>query len=81
MAKLNKKANINFTNEEIVNEVINDFKLRQQERKKFEANWQLNINFFIGNQYCAINANNDVVDFEKQFFWQERAQAPNHVFW
>ncbi len=78
MAKLNKKANINFTNEEIVNEVINDFKLRQQERKKFEANWQLNINFFIGNQYCAINANNDVVDFEKQFFWQER-EVYNHI--
>ena len=78
MARLSKKETINLTHEDIVNEIINDFKSRQQERKKFEANWQLNINFFVGNQYCAINANNDVVDFEKQFFWQER-EVYNHI--
>ena len=68
MARLSKKETINLTHEDIVNEIINDFKSRQQERKKFEANWQLNINFFVGNQYCAINANNDVVDFENYIF-------------
>ena len=66
MAKLNKQEVV--SNEDIVKQIIEDFTQRQQERKKFEANWQLNINFFVGNQYCAINSNNDVVDFEKQFF-------------
>ena len=64
--------------DELAKEVIEDFKYRQQERKRFEANWQQNINFFVGNQYCSINANNDIVDFEKQFFWQER-EVYNHI--
>lgn len=68
----------NKDNNDIVLEIIEDFKLRQEERKRYEANWQLNINFFLGNQYCAINSNNDVVDFEKQFFWQER-EVYNHI--
>ncbi len=68
----------NSFEEDIVKEVISDFKNRQQERKQFESKWQLNINFFMGNQYCAINGNNDVVDFEKQFFWQER-EVFNHI--
>lgn len=76
MAKLNKQEVV--SNEDIVKQIIEDFTQRQQERKKFEANWQLNINFFVGNQYCAINSNNDVVDFEKQFFWQER-EVYNHI--
>lgn len=70
--------NINKELDDLANEIIKDFKNRQQERKRYEANWQLNINFFIGNQYCAINNNNEVVDFEKQFFWQER-EVYNHI--
>lgn len=70
--------NINKDLEELAESIIEDFKNRQQERKRYEANWQLNINFFIGNQYCAINNNNEVVDFEKQFFWQER-EVYNHI--
>lgn len=71
---------VNYDDEvdELAKEVIEDFRSRQEERKRFEANWKLNINFFVGNQYCAINSNNDVVDFEKQFFWQER-EVYNHI--
>lgn len=64
--------------DELAKEIIEDFERRREERKRFEANWKLNINFFVGNQYCAINANNDVIDFEKQFFWQER-EVYNHI--
>lgn len=71
-------ANQKNKDSDIVLDIIEDFKLRQEERKRYEANWQLNINFFLGNQYCAINSNNDVVDFEKQFFWQER-EVYNHI--
>ncbi len=68
----------NLDNQDLVVEIINDFKQRQQERKQFESKWQLNLNFFMGNQYCSINGNNEVVDFEKQFFWQER-EVFNHI--
>ena len=33
---------------ELVESVLKDFEERQAERKTFESNWQLNINFFFG---------------------------------
>lgn len=76
-----KKEKLSYTNlweEDLVNEVLEDFKNRQQERKVFESKWQLNINFLLGNQYCAINGNNDIINYDKQFFWQER-EVYNHI--
>lgn len=62
----------------LVQEVVDDFKKRQQEKKPFEAQWQLNMNFLMGNQYCSVGYNNDIEEFDKQFFWQER-QVFNHI--
>lgn len=62
----------------IVNEVQKDFKSRQIERKSFEAQWRLNSNFLMGNQYCSINGINEVEDYDKQYFWQER-EVFNHI--
>lgn len=64
--------------DEIANEVQNDFLGRQQERKPYEAQWLLNLNFLLGNQYCAISPNGEVTDYDKQFFWQER-EVYNHI--
>ena len=64
--------------EDIVEEVKKDFLNRQKERKTFEAQWQLNNNFLIGNQYCSINVLNEVEDYDKQYFWQER-EVYNHI--
>ena len=41
--------------EEIVAEVKDDFKSRQEERLPYELAWQLNMNFVAGNQYCQIS--------------------------
>ena len=62
----------------IVEEVLTDFKLRQAERKSFENAWQLNINFFLGNQYCYISPNGEIMEYGKQYFWQER-EVYNHI--
>jgi len=62
----------------IVNEVLEDFKNRQYERKNFETTWQLNMNFLVGNQYCYINGVNDIVDDNKQYFWQGK-EVFNHI--
>ena len=64
--------------EEIVQEVLNDFKYRQQARRHFDATWQLCMNFLMGNQYCQVSPNQEVAEFEKQYFWQER-EVYNHI--
>ena len=66
------------TKQSIVEDIIRDYKLRQQERKKLETTWQVNINFLLGNQYCAVNGRQEIVDYEKQYFWQER-EVFNHL--
>ena len=63
---------------ELVSEVWKEFKKRQEERKPFETQWQLNINFLIGNQYCDINSNNILKEIDKQYFWEER-EVYNHI--
>ena len=52
----------------IVQETIEDFKKRQEERNSFENQWQLNLNFFMGNQYCTIGYGGKIEDYNKQFF-------------
>jgi len=64
--------------EQLVNEIIQDFKSRSAQRKPFDAQWQLNMNFLVGNQYCNVGYNNDIEEYDKQYFWQER-EVFNHV--
>ena len=64
--------------EDIVREVTEDFKARQSARKSFENEWLLNINFYIGNQYTTINNGNELEDYSKQYFWQEK-EVFNHI--
>lgn len=62
----------------LVQEVTEDFKKRQLERRPFESQWQLNMNFLMGNQYCGVGFDNEVLQYDKQFFWQER-EVFNHI--
>lgn len=64
--------------EDIVDKVISDFKRRQNERKPYEATWQLCMNFLMGNQYCSVAYNSEIEEYEKQYFWQER-EVYNHI--
>ena len=64
--------------EDLVKEVLDDFKTRQQERKSFETQWELNMNFLMGNQYCSIGPSGEVEEYDKQFYWQER-EVYNHI--
>lgn len=59
--------------ENLVEIVLEDFRKRQNDRKQFEAIWQLSMNFFMGNQYCSISQNSEIEEYEKQYFWQERS--------
>lgn len=78
-----KKIKKEMTEKEIfeqnlVQEIKLDFKRRQEERKVFEAQWQLNMDFFMGNQYCNINKNFEIEEMEQRFYWQEH-QVYNHI--
>ena len=41
----------------IVQEVVEDYLKRREARKSLESQWQLNVNFMMGNQYSYIASN------------------------
>lgn len=62
----------------LVKEVLDDFQRRVQERKSFDNQWQLNMNFYMGNQHCDVGFGGFVREMDKQYFWQER-EVFNHI--
>lgn len=64
--------------ERLIQATRQDYLKRREERRSLEAQWQLNINFYLGNQYSYIKSNNSVSDLDKQYFWQER-EVFNHI--
>lgn len=64
--------------QELVRQVRLDYLSRREARRSLEAQWQLNINFYVGNQYSYIASNNNVQDYDKQYFWQEK-EVFNHI--
>lgn len=65
-------------NDQIVKWVKDDFAARQYARKPFEAQWQMNMNFYMGNQFCDVGYGGHIEDVDKQYFWQER-EIFNHI--
>ena len=66
------------TENKIVQEVVADYLKRREERRSLEAQWQLNINFMMGNQYSYISSNGGIREDEKRYFWQEK-EVFNHI--
>ena len=62
----------------IVDFIKNDFKNKQEARKTFELIWELNINFYLGNQYSYITPSGFISDIEKNFSWENR-EVYNHI--
>lgn len=59
--------------------VKGEYQRRMEERSTFELQWQLNMNFLLGNQYCDIAPeSNEIYEFEKEYAWQER-EVYNHI--
>ena len=63
---------------QLVKSVLEDFKARQESRKPIETQWKINMNFYMGNQFCSIGYGGEIEDYEKQYFWQER-EVFNHI--
>ncbi len=62
----------------IVNSILEDFKQRQLERKPYELAWELNMNFYLGNQNTYISNIGEVGECEKHFYW-ENQDVYNHI--
>ncbi|MFQ6773260.1 MAG: hypothetical protein ACLRFG_02155 [Clostridia bacterium] len=69
---------VKLKKEELVQAIRQDFANRQHARKSYEAQWQLNLNFLMGNQYSRIASNGAISTTEKQYFWQEK-EVFNHI--
>ena len=74
---IKREAKVN-KNSKIVEEVRADYQARRNARLSLEMQWQLNINFMMGNQYSYIANNGAIREDEKQYFWQEK-EVFNHI--
>lgn len=64
--------------EDLVSEVKEDFYRRREERRVLERQWNLNMNYLAGNQYCEISPTGDLLEEESYYYWQNR-NVYNHV--
>ena len=67
------------TEESLVDLVDKEFKRREEERRPFELQWQLNIAFAEGNQYCDINPATMAIEEIPKFYWWEEREVINHI--
>lgn len=64
--------------EELIEEVESDYLKRREERLPLERQWELNLNFFNGNQYSGLSNNGEIIESDKEYFWQSRGVF-NHI--
>jgi len=74
---MKKKKDKEFL-EDLIAEVKQNFSDRREERRRFESQWRLNTNFFLGNQYSAVNVMGEIDSVGRDYFWQER-EVYNHI--
>lgn len=72
-----QKAKEKFISD-LVKTVTAEFIRRREERVYLERQWELNMNFLIGNQYCDLSSRGEIVDEDKTYFWQNRGVF-NHI--
>ena len=64
--------------EDIISSVTQDYLDRAEARRPYETQWRLNLNFYMGNQYCTALPTGDITDVERDYYWQER-EVFNHI--
>ena len=64
--------------EDLVKDVAQDFETRRKDRLPLERQWELNLKFLSGDQYCDIGANGNISEDYGDYSWQER-RVFNHI--
>ena len=62
----------------LVAEVREDFVNRQNQRRVYDSQWRMNLNFLLGKQYCDITKNGELKTQDKLYDWQQQ-DAFNHI--
>jgi len=79
MSKIKEKFFYSKEEDEVIVKFIKeDFLKRQDARKSIERNWELNLNFYVVNQYSYIANTGDISDIEKIYRWENR-EVYNHI--
>ncbi len=79
MKKNNKKYYYSEIEDKVIVDFVqNDFRKRQSERRPYELAWELNMNFYLGNQYSYISGSGELGDIEKKYYWENR-EVYNHI--
>ena len=64
--------------EELVNSVVADYLNRRKNRASIERQWELNLKFMEGKQYCDISPKGEIFELDKEYYWQSR-DVFNHI--
>ncbi len=64
--------------EALVAEIQADFAARREMRRQLERGWELNMNFFSGNQFCDLTPEGEISEESAEYFWQSR-RCFNHI--
>lgn len=75
---LSEEAEREHRNAQLASDITQDYMKRQNDRRRIENGWVLNLNFFTGNQYCDVSPYGGVVEEDQQFYWQSR-KVFNHI--
>lgn len=75
---INKKLLDGLTEAEFITFVREEYTARREERKAYDLQWQLNMNFVAGNQYCVVTPRGDIAETVKEYDWQQR-EVYNHL--
>ena len=64
--------------EDLAAAVRADFEARQEARRPFELQWELNRSFAEGSQFCEVSPVGEVEEEDREYFWQSR-NVYNHI--
>ncbi len=78
MALFKKKIDAIFQ-DELVKFVKTQLEERREERKAFELQWLLNMNFLNGNQFCDIDMQTQSITDVEKLYWYQNQEVFNQI--
>lgn len=73
-----KDKGTDYLERELAREVTEDYERRREERRTLEQQWQLNLNYIMGNQYAEIAPSGLIDEEQSDYYWQRR-NVYNHI--
>ncbi len=65
--------------DDLIKLVNDEFQRRKEERRPFELQWRLNIEFYVGNQFVKINTVSNAVEEQPLAYWWQEREVFNQI--